>query len=145
MGRNVLAVVGLACSLAAVALAGCKSERFTTSPVLYEGARVVDMGYTPPTHGEGTGVAVGYGAKGGVSVGPAFVSIETAPHWVVMFECGHGRFVIDRDTPGLFRKLHGGDSVRVAYREVYRERVEGKRVIERALHDYDFVDAEVVR
>jgi hypothetical protein len=62
-----------------------------------------------------------------------------------MFECAHGRFVVDRSRPELFEKLHEGDSVVVMYRERIAERRVDKQVVERRCQGYDFLDAEAVR
>lgn len=131
--------------LGALAIAGCAfpSAGLEPSPVQHEGARVVSMGYTPGTHG---GVStIGYNlGDGSLSLGGG--SITTRARWLVMFECNHGRFVVDRDAPYLFEKLREGDSVTVSFRQLWWVERDSKGVAtSRRLTGLDFLDAEAIR
>ena len=130
--KRVLAVlVALAC--------GCGPRTETVySAVLRESALVYDVAYVPSGHGSGSGV----GLTGGGDLAVTSTSVHIPARWAVVFECQHGRFVIDGEA--VYNKVRRGDEVTVAYREKYEDVYDdaGARVVERRLVDLDFIGVE---
>lgn len=74
--------------------------------------------------------------KGSVS----YVSVDIEPRYAVVFECQHGRFVVESNQDKarrLYTGLHLSDRVTVRYREVFSTEKGGAR----HLKGYDFIDA----
>ena len=104
-------------------LAGCSSE--TYGPEKTEPATVVDLPFVPAGHGSGSG----FTSKGSV----VFTSVSIPARYAVVFECEHGRFVVQGENQrALWSRLKVGQRVTVRYREVFED---GKVV------DLDFLDA----
>ncbi|MAF13341.1 MAG: hypothetical protein CMI53_00405 [Parcubacteria group bacterium] len=79
------------------------------------------------------------------NIGLAITSSSVSESWAVVFECEHGKFVIQgakEKHEALWNKLSEGQEVTVQYREEYRVVYEGEEVMSRELVDYDFLDAE---
>jgi len=108
---------------------GCNVTRY--SETLTEEGVVEQTVFTPSTHGTGTGIDMT--GKGGISI----VSVSTSPVWATVFRCQHGKFIIYGQ--GLWERMHGGQTVTISYREVYR--CPRKEPDKCALVDYDFLDA----
>lgn len=128
----ITALCAVALAAAIVFLGGC--PEFEESSELTEPAKVLQLCYSPGSHGTGVGLTTG----GDIAVVP--VTVE--PSWAVVFECQHGRFVIEdvgRDSRAhrLWGRLKEGQSVSVRYREVYSV---SKGV--KTFSKYRFVDAQ---
>lgn len=113
-------------------LVGCMPPVETTH-VLTEKAKVLQTCYNPGTHGTG----VGFTSGGDV----AFVSTTIQPKYAIVFECQHGRFIIEDEGKGsraakLWERLKEGQEVLVQYQEEYVKE-DGKRKVV----GYKFVDA----
>ncbi|MDO8572954.1 MAG: hypothetical protein Q7S11_04305 [bacterium] len=124
-----------------LALTACKTTKTEYSPNLTEKARVVDLIYTPAVHGSGVGPTVSTNG----SFGLAFVDVDTIQKYAVVFECPHGKFIVEnnqRKTKELWQKLKKDQEVTVTYREIYRATYEDDSLLERRLKKYDFIDAD---
>ena len=154
--RNFAAVFVCGIVLLVVLLSvGCQEIKQEFSNTLHEEAVVVDAVYTPPTHDSQIGLtAVKVGPAGmdfsgdfGIRVGGGLqISDVTVPEkFAVVFKCQHGQFIITRKQVYEKFKDQKDKVVDVAYREVYRTTYETKdgkkRVVERVLVDYNFLDA----
>lgn len=138
MLRNKLVIAGMAIVFL---LQGCVREVTEYSPELTEEATVVDVVYVPSRHGDGVGPTVGSNGE----VGLAFTSVDIPEKYAVVFECQHGKFIIEHNqekTKELWQRLHRDQKVTVTYREEYRAKYDGEKLIERRLHKYDFIDAK---
>lgn len=127
---------------------GCDSTEVEHSGVLKEPAIVLDTFYTPSRHEAGTKTSSEYkfdwwsGDYRRVPVSkPTIITVPAT--YGVIFECEHGKFVIDSAANGerLWKKLKKGQRVIIHYREMYRVRYKEGREIWRDLCDYDFLDA----
>ena len=144
--------------LLAITLAGCgdgteiKEEE---SPILYEDATVADVVYSPPRHGEDSGVnpTVHMDGEGNLKVGlsPFHVKVDLPPVYAIVFRCAHGKFIsqgADQRHKSLWEKLKEGEEVTVSYKELYKSTYrdiddDGKKdLVERKLSGYDFLDAQ---
>ena len=105
------------------AMVGCCHTEY--SKELTEPATVEQTIFTPATHGTGVGPVTG--GKGGLTV----VSVDTSPVYAVVFECQHGKFIVENEA--VWRYLKQGDHVLVNYREVYCHKADGLH-----LKKYDF-------
>ena len=113
-------------------LFGCTKHTF--GPEQTEPARVVDLPFVPAGHGFGNGVAVNSDSEGNLNVSPTFTSIDIPARYAVVFECQHGRFVIEGDhAQAIWNRFHVGDSVTVHY----RTRIDDGKAV-----GLDFLDAE---
>jgi hypothetical protein len=106
-------------------LVGCPKTEY--GPQLTEPATVVDLPFVPSGHGTGVGLST----KGSMVVS----SVDIPERYAIVFQCQHGRFVIE-DHPDIWKRLRVGQAVTVHYREVI-EVENGKR----AIVDLDFIDA----
>lgn len=134
---------------------GCQEIKQEYSETLHEDAVIVEAVYTPSRHDSQVGLTaiktgpmgVDYGGNFGIRVGGGLqISSVTVPEkFAVVFKCQHGQFIITRKEIYEKFKDYKGKMVDVAYREVYRttyDTKDGKKqVVERALVDYDFLDA----
>lgn len=143
--------------LAAVVLYGCKEVVRESSEVLHENAFVVETIYTPSRHNLELGITalkagpVGMDLSGdlGIGIGGGLqISSTTIPEkFATVFKCKHGKFIVSRRE--VYEKFKGqdGKEVDVAYREIYKttyDTVDGqKKVIDRTLVDYHFIDATI--
>lgn len=110
-------------------LASCGPLR-SYGPPLTELGTVYDVAFVPAGHGYGTSTVLTPG--GGIGVGSTSVHIPA--RYAVVFQCQHGRFVIEG--AALYAKLTRGEEVTIYYREVIEHRQDGDVVV-----DLDFVDA----
>lgn len=115
----------LALTSAACLLVGCM--RLESGPELTERATVADLPYVPAGHGSGMGLSM----KGDLSVS----SVDIPARYAVVFECQHGRFVVERED--LWRRLHVGQAVTIRYRELYKVDDNGRH-----LYALDFLGAQ---
>ena len=102
--------------------------------LLTEKAKVLQTCYTPGSHASGIGLTTG----GDV----AFVSTSVEPTWAIVFECRHGRFIVEDQGKGsrahkLWDRLKEGQEVTIEYHEKYTEDSTGQRTVV----GYKFVDA----
>lgn len=110
--------------LALLALAGCDKTGY--GPELMEAATVVDLPYVPAGHGS----SVGFSSGGSLVVS----GVDIPERKAIVFQCQHGRFVIDRH-PEIWGTLTVGQRVTVRYREVYTIHDDGTRNV----RDLDFL------
>lgn len=101
--------------------------------ILSEKAKVLQLCYNPGAHGSGVGITSG----GDMAV----TSVAVSPSWAIVFECGHGRFVVEDSGQGsrsheLWKRLKEGQEVTVTYHEKYIERDGQRQVV-----GYKFIDA----
>jgi hypothetical protein len=94
-------------------LSGCNGRYTKGGPVLTEQGRVADLPYVPSGHGSGSGFAIN--SKGGLS--PTFTSVSIPARYAIVFECTHGRFVIEGHAE-LWKRLHVGELVDIHYYEI---------------------------
>ncbi len=142
--RKIYGVIGLV----AMSMLGCEQQRITKreiSDVFYEEAIVGDAIYAPSQHGSST--SIDWLGDGGVRT----VKINIPQKYAVVFECQHGKFVIEgseKRHEQLWKKCIRGKKMNVSYREisdvVYEDRNgDGeKEAVEKSIVDYDFIDAE---
>ena len=150
--RNMAAV--LVCGVTLL-LAGCQEVEQEYSETLHEDAAIVEAVYTPSRHDSQVGLTaiktgpmgIDYGGNFGLRLGGGLqISRVTVPEkFAVVFKCQHGQFIISQKEVYEKFKDHKGKTVDVAYREVYRTTYDTKdgekQVVDRALVDYDFLDA----
>jgi hypothetical protein len=135
MKRIVLALL-LSC---VTLLGGCTDERIEKSTVLTEKAVVADLVYTPAVHGSGVGPTISMKGK----VGLAFTNVDISEAYAVVFQCDHGKFIINDPTKAkrLWQTLKKDQEVVVSYREVYLATYDGDKLLQRRLEKYEFLDA----
>ncbi|MDD3487426.1 MAG: hypothetical protein PHF35_03560 [Candidatus Moranbacteria bacterium] len=134
---------------------GCGPEtKVEHSEVLHEDAVIIETVYTPSSHEPiiepsfgGSGM-IGFGPSGvGMRIGSGIQisSSEVPEQFAVVFRCQHGKFIVRKKA--IYQKLKGHENqkVDVAYQEIYRdtyEEVNGvKKVTNRVLTGYHFIDA----
>lgn len=112
-----------------LALAGCQEY----GPELREEATVVDLPFVPAGHGTGIGTSVSSNGKLGTTV----TSVHIPARYAVVFECQHGRFVVqgEEGVKPMWSRFKVGQPVWVMYREVFDD--PGGPVV-----DLDFLRAE---
>ncbi len=126
-----------------VLLAGCdffNYPKWEKSETMTEPAVVSDIIFSPSRHGSGVGVGIDTNGDIGISS----VSVNVPEQYAVVFECQHGRFVIEGGKGStayqLWTRLKKLQPVTVHYREEYKitkyEEQEHKTII-----GYDFLDA----
>jgi len=138
-----LRVASLLTALATVAVvvAGCQKIVTEKSDILTEPATVADLVYMPSRHGSASGPTIGM-TGGELSVGVAVTSVSIPEQYAVVFQCQHGKFVIQsKKAKDLWNRLTVGQKVTVSYREIYKAVYEDKKLISRSLEKYDFLDA----
>jgi hypothetical protein len=126
------------CLLVCVILSGCLDrEVYEYSDVLSEPAKVITLVHSP--RHSSSDVVTGITGNGDLTITP--VSVQVPESWGVVFECKHGRFVINRKE--LFDTLSPNQNVTIQYREIYiciydydKKQLKTKKLI-----DYDFLDA----
>lgn len=115
-------------------LCGC-GETFTKDAT--EPATVVDVVYTPSNHGSGLGLDMT--GKGGISL----VEVDVAEKYAVVFECQHGKFIVQGEKGSnaykQWTKLKTGQNVIVSYQEKYEKDDEKVKLV-----GYHFLDASPV-
>ncbi len=131
---------------------GCKyhEEKRELSDILHEEARVVDVVYTPPRHGSGSGIGPTIDFSGNIGISITDVDVEIPPAYAVVFECQHGKFIsqgTDETHKKLWDKLKEGQRVEVTYRELFDsvyedpDKDDKPDLVKRTLVGYDFLDA----
>lgn len=129
-----------------------ESER---SEILHEDGIVSTTVYTPSSHSTTVGMTalktggfgMDYGGNMGIRLGSGLqISSVTVPEkFSVVFQCTHGKFVVEDKTVYEKLKNHEGKSVDISYYEMYQtsfKKENGKWNLEkRVLIDYDFVNA----
>ena len=127
---------------------GCDSRVSTKreiSDTLYEEAVVSDAIYAPSQHGSST--SIDWLGDGGVRT----VSVNVPKKYAVVFECQHGKFIIEGSREkheALWKKCIRGKKMNVSYKEIsdviYEDRNgDGKKEpVEKRIVDYDFLNAE---
>lgn len=105
----------LVCLLSAglLLLSGCNGFRREGGPQLSEPGRVVDLPYVPAGHGSGSGT--GFSTSGDITFSSS--SIDIPARYAIVFECQHGRFVVENQ-PELWKSLHVGEEVDIHYYEI---------------------------
>ena len=152
--RGRLAMCGLFAST--LLLAGCEYSvhEDKMSAELSESAEVADLVYTPANHGANISPTVHMTGEGDLGFGMAFTSVDIPARYAVVFQCQHGKFIIQDDqvkAKELWGRLKSGQHVTVRYKEVYREefqvtadwrdRQQSKKLTARKLQRYSFIDA----
>ena len=115
--------------LALMALTGCTNREY--GPEQTEPARVADLPYVPSGHGSGTGI--GIGSKGVV---PTMTTVDIPARYAIVFECQHGRLVVERH-PEIWKTLRVGQQVTVRFREVFEVSGESRHLV-----DLDFLGVD---
>ncbi len=126
---------------------GCKEQtKYENSEILYEKGKVITTLYSKK-HSDSN---VGVGMTTGGNLAVTSTSITIPERWRVVFRCEHkNKFPImgeDEKYKRLWEKLDEGDSVDIAYKEIYKIKYDRKtkQVINKELIDYDFIDAEKI-
>ena len=138
-----------------ILMIGCRDVRREFSDTLHEDAIVVETVHTPSRHQTGLGFTaiktgpfgMDFGGDFGLRIGGGMQISSTTiqEKFAVVFKCQHGKFIIHRKDVYEKLKDHTGETVVVAYREIYRTtyvmKDDKKEVVGRILMDYDFLDA----
>ncbi|MDQ2932854.1 MAG: hypothetical protein M3Q80_00545 [bacterium] len=138
-------IKNLILALTVLCLLGCKKTTTVYSEVKKENATVVDLVYMPSNHGSGVGPTMSTTMNGDPQVGIAVTTVSIPEKYAVVFECQHGKFVIQSDqkqTKALYQKLRRDQKVEVAYREIYEIVKEKDQVVSKEFIEYDFIDAK---
>jgi hypothetical protein len=118
-----------------IVLCGCTHEERKDKT---EPGKVVDLVYTPSTHGDGVGMDMT--GKGGISI----VSVDVQEKYAVVFECQHGKFIVqgDKDSPAHaeWQKLHKDEPVIISYQEIFDVDDKTKTAV---IKGYHFLDANL--
>lgn len=122
-------------------LAACDGARTVVSDELTEEAKVVQVIYQPSQTSSSSGTSVDLDLK----VKFHNHTITSPDKFSVVFECQHGKFVIEDEGKGsraerLWKKLSQGDKVNVRYKEVKTVWPDGRSELQK----YEFVEAEKV-
>lgn len=123
---------------------GCDDVRQERSVEKTESANVVDLCYMPANHGEGLGVGTGFTSNGEMAVSVTPVSVDIPAKYAVVFECQHGKFVIENDQAKareMWGRLKRDQKVTVRYKEVWDVKYEENKEVSRAFKKFDFIDA----
>lgn len=118
-----------------IVLTGCSRKTYSTE--LTEPGMVYDTAFVPKGHGSDT--AVGFDLDGELTITP--VSVTIPARYAIVFQCQHGKFVID-GTKGeeMYKRLSRGDHVLIRYREVFEVSDGVTNQV-----DLDFVDADIAK
>lgn len=119
---------------------GGSNTKTELSPELTEAATVFDLIYTPANHGSGVSPTFDFDGN----VGLEFTSIDVKQKYVVIFECQHGKFIIEENQDNaerLWKKLKKNQAVTIKYKEIYEVTYEEGKPPRRVLKDFDFLDA----
>lgn len=106
------------------------------SKVLKEKVRVVALVYNPGVHDSSVGPTINF--NGGVGIGIS--SIDVPPYWAVVFECQHGRFIVE--DKALWKAVYQDSVYTCLYTEIYKTEYKNDVVISRVLVKYDFLGLE---
>jgi hypothetical protein len=123
---------------------GCKREVIEHSKTLHEDAKVVQTVYEPSRHSTDVSPTFHLDSDGDPHVGFAVTSISVPETYAVVFQCQHGKFIVegeDQRHKELWQKLSEGQKVDVTYQEEYRVVYDGTNVVSRDLFKYHFMDA----
>lgn len=120
---------------------GCEEEEI--SPILTEPATVLEVIYSPAQHGSGVGPTLDITGSGGIGI--AITSVSVKEKFAIVFQCPHGKFIIEggkkHKAKELWGRLKNGQEVTVSYQEIYRTTYENGEPIKRVLVKYQFIDA----
>ena len=148
--------LALSVGFLAAVLVGCDGtvSEEKLSPELTEGATVVDLVYNPSNHGSDVNPSLHMTEDGGVGLGFTFTEVDIPEKYAVVFQCQHGKFIIQDDQPKvkeLWSRLKLGQRVTVRYKEVYQDDYAVKTtwwgkeltrvLVARKLLKYHFIDA----
>lgn len=137
-------------------LMSCEEVKREYSATLHEDAFVADVAYTPSYHGNELGlsafktgpIGMDYSGNVGLRIGGGLqISSVTVPEkFAVVFKCQHGKFIVAKQAIYEQLKNSVGQTVDVAYREIYRTTYDNKsrkekQVVDRVLISYDFLSA----
>jgi hypothetical protein len=90
----------------------CSCVQYQDGPVKTESGIVYDTCYVPSGHG--SDIAVGITGNGQVSITP--IDLNIPARWAVVFQCEHGKFVIDGARgEHCYQRLQRGDKVTIKY------------------------------
>jgi hypothetical protein len=119
---------------------GCETEKEELSNVMTESAIVADTIFMPSQHGSGSGTT--YSMSSG-HIGISSVDVDIPEKYAIVFECEHGKFVIERmpDAREMWKNLRKGQSVKVYYQEKFRRIYEKDKQIKSSLIGYHFIRA----
>jgi hypothetical protein len=147
----ILAGIALvAIAVGAVTNAERNFVRYESSAVMQEPATVSDLIFTPANHASDVSPTFGVDMNGNANIGFAVTSVTMPEKYAVVFECEHGKFIIQKDqqqAKKLWRTLKKGQAVTVYYKEVYRITEYGKpngpkQFVSKELAKYDFLNAK---
>lgn len=100
-------------------LTGCELPQNKYGEELTEKAIVFDLCFVPKGHGSDTALGFNMGKGGGLTITP--VDIHIPARYAVIFQCQHGKFVIDEKRgESLYKTLSKGESVTIRYCEKIR-------------------------
>jgi len=125
----------LAAGVLAVLLVGCDKERLEYTAETEVGT-VADLPYVPAGHGSTS--SVGFTTSGDVSFSGGSVYIPERK--AIVFECEHGRFVVEGH-PDLWAKLKVGQKVTIEYHKIYKIVETDEGVVTKYFIDLDFINA----
>lgn len=129
--------------MAMLTLIGCEETRQEESPTLFEDAVVTEVVYSPSRHGSGVGPTLDLTGSGGIGI--AITSVDIPEKFAVVFQCQHGKFIVERKE--LWERLKEGQKVTIAYKELYvsvyddKNKDGQKELVSKKLVKLDFLDA----
>ena len=122
---------------------GCAD--YEHSEEMTEPATVTEVAYVPSQHGTGVGPSFGSDSSGNSTMGIAITSVSISEKYAVVFECQHGKFIVESEKDGdgykLWQRLKEGQQVTVSYREMYWTKKRNGEIVEKHLVGYDFLNA----
>lgn len=80
-----------------------------------------------------------------LDLGISFTSVDVEERYAVVFQCQHGKFIIQNDqkqAKELWNQLKQGQEVTVSYKEEFETTYDDGKPIARKLLKYDFLDAK---
>lgn len=119
---------------------GGNYTRTEYSGELTESATVADLIYTPANHGSGVSPTFDFDGN----IGLEFTSVSVKQKYVVIFQCQHGKFIIEENQQNaerLWKKLKKDQVVTVKYKDIYEVTYQDDKPVKRVLKDFDFLDA----
>lgn len=132
----------------ALLISSCSFEKTEYSQLMTEPALVVDSIYSPSTHESSVKTNLEYRFDwwdGDYRLMPVTrpTIVTVPPKYAIIFQCPHGKFVIDSQENGerLWRKLTPGQRVVIHYREIFKVKYDDGKCLYRNLCGYDFIDA----
>lgn len=131
-------IVLLAAAMAAF-LCGCETHETEYSDVKTEQGKVVDLVFMPANHG--SSIDPGMSMSGNITL--TFTSVTLPEKHAVVFQCQHGRFVVESEkAKELYQRLSRDQAVTISYREVFNLTRDGTNIIApKSFVKFDFIDA----